>query len=89
MTASEKPFQQATTYVRARGTIVAIGLPPNAYLKAPIFSTVRQMITIKGSYVGNRQDSAEAIQFFARGLIKVPFKTVPLKDLGHVYEVMG
>ncbi|RHZ44480.1 zinc-dependent alcohol dehydrogenase [Aspergillus thermomutatus] len=87
--ASEKPFQQATSYVRSRGTIVAIGLPPNAYLKAPIFGTVSRMITIKGSYVGNRQDAAEAIDFFARGQIKAPFKILPLKDLGHVYQLMG
>lgn len=31
---------------------------------------------------------AEAIEFFRRGLIKAPFKTVPLSDLGKVYELM-
>lgn len=85
---SELPFQQAASYVRPRGTIVAIGLPANAHLKAPVFGTVIRMVTIKGSYVGNRQDGIEAIDFFARGLIKAPFKTVPLSELGHVYELM-
>ncbi|QKX54181.1 uncharacterized protein TRUGW13939_01265 [Talaromyces rugulosus] len=85
---SELPFQQAADYVRSRGTIVAIGLPANAFLKAPVFNTVVRMITIKGSYVGNRQDGDEAIDFFARGLIKSPFKTVPLSELGKVYELM-
>lgn len=47
------------------------------------------MINIKGSYVGNRQDGVEALDFFARGLIKCPFKTVPLSDLPKVYELMG
>ena len=47
------------------------------------------MINIKGSYVGNRQDAAEAVDFYARGLIKAPFKTVPLKDLPKVFELMG
>jgi propanol-preferring alcohol dehydrogenase len=37
---SEKPFQQASEYVRSRGTIVCVGLPANAYLKAPVFDTV-------------------------------------------------
>lgn len=46
------------------------------------------MVTIKGSYVGNRKDSAEAIDFFARGLIKVPFKTVGLSELQMVYDLM-
>jgi propanol-preferring alcohol dehydrogenase len=89
LAASEQPFQQAASYVRSRGTIVAIGLPGGAHLKAPIFDTVVRMITIKGSYVGNRQDADEAIDFFARGLIKAPFKTVDLKELGNVFEQMG
>jgi len=37
---------------------------------------------------GNRQDSYEAIDFFARGMIKAPFKVVDLKDLPKVYELM-
>ena len=31
-------------------------------------------VTIKGSYVGNRLSTQEAIDFFARRLIKAPFK---------------
>jgi len=84
----EKPFQQATQYVRSRGTVVCIGLPANAFLKAPVFDTVIRMINIKGSYVGNRQDTAEAIDFFARGMVKVPFKTVGLSKLNDVYAMM-
>nr|AFV30229.1 alcohol dehydrogenase 1 [Ophiostoma novo-ulmi subsp. novo-ulmi] len=84
----EKPFQQASQYVRPRGTVICIGLPANAYLKAPVFDTVIRMISIKGSYVGNRQDTAEAIDFFARGLIKCPFKTVGLSELPQIYDLM-
>jgi propanol-preferring alcohol dehydrogenase len=75
--------------VRPRGSIVAIGLPANAFLRAPVFDTVVKMIDIKGSYVGNRRDGKEAIDFFARGLIKVPFKTVPLAELPNVFKLMG
>jgi propanol-preferring alcohol dehydrogenase len=85
---SEKPFQQATEYVRSRGVVVCIGLPANASISAPVFDTVVRMINIKGSYVGNRADTAEAIDFFRRGLIKVPIKTVGLSELQHVYELM-
>jgi propanol-preferring alcohol dehydrogenase len=85
---AEKPFQQATEYVRPRGSVVAIGLPAGAYLKAPVFSTVVRMINIKGSYVGGRLDSEECVDFFARGLIKVPFKTAPLKDLPQIFDLM-
>ncbi|KAF5870248.1 putative alcohol dehydrogenase protein [Botrytis fragariae] len=85
---NEKPFQQAAEYVRPRGTVVAIGLPAGAYLRAPVFESVVKMITIKGSYVGNRQDSAEAIEFFRRGLIKAPYKTCGLSELQKVYDLM-
>ncbi|KAG5983051.1 alcohol dehydrogenase [Claviceps digitariae] len=86
--AHEKPFRQATQYVRARGTVVCIGLPANATFSAPVFDTVVRMITIKGSYVGNRADTAEALEFYRRGLIKVPFKTVGLSQLQEVYKLM-
>lgn len=85
---NEKPFQQAAEYVRPRGTVICIGLPAGAYLKAPVFESVIKMITIKGSYVGNRKDSAEAIDFYARGLISAPFKVVGLSELNMVYDKM-
>ncbi|KAI4142839.1 MAG: hypothetical protein LQ340_007206 [Diploschistes diacapsis] len=85
---SEKPFQQASEYVRPRGTIVAIGLPAGAFLKAPVFETVVRQVCIKGSYVGNRKDTAEAIQFFREGKIQAPYKTVGLSELQKVYDLM-
>lgn len=85
---NEKPFQQAAEYVRPRGTVVAIGLPAGAYLRAPVFESVIKMVTIKGSYVGNRADSAEAIEFFRKGLIKAPYKSIGLSELQKVYDLM-
>jgi hypothetical protein len=38
------------------------------------------MITIKGSYVGNRRDSAEAIEFFRRG-VSVPRAKIPFVEM--------
>lgn len=67
---------------------MCIGLPAGAYLKAPVFESVVRMISIKGSYVGNRKDSAEALDFFRRGLIKAPFKVVGLSELQSVFEKM-
>jgi len=85
---NEKPFQQAAEYVRPRGTVVCIGLPAGAYLRAPVFESVVRMITIKGSYVGNRQDGAEALEFYRRGLINAPYKVVGLSELQKVYDMM-
>ncbi len=39
--------------------------------------------------MGNRRDSAEAIEFFSRGLIKAPFKIVGLSELQKVYDLMN
>lgn len=46
------------------------------------------MKTIKGSYVGNRKDTTEALDFFKRGLIKAPFKTIGMSELQKVYDMM-
>lgn len=88
MAVNEKPFQQAAEYVRPRGTVIVIGLPAGANIKAPVFESVLKMVRIQCSYVGNRQDSAEALDFFKRGLIHAPFKVIELKDLQKVYDLM-
>lgn len=40
LAASERPFEQASKYVKSKGTIVCVGLPANAFIKAPVFDTV-------------------------------------------------
>ena len=61
-------FGQAIGLARRGGTIVFIGLPPGDF-PAPIFDIVLKGLTIRGSIVGTRQDMAEALDFYARGLI--------------------
>ena len=85
---SEKPFQQATEYVRPKGTVIMIGMPAGAFLRAPVFDTVVKMITIKGSYVGNRRDTAEALEFFQQGFIDAPLQVVGMSELQDVYDLM-
>ena len=46
------------------------------------------MLSIKGSYVGNRLDTKEAIDFFARGLISAPYKVAKLSELTKIFELM-
>jgi D-arabinose 1-dehydrogenase-like Zn-dependent alcohol dehydrogenase len=48
-----------------------IGLPAGAHIRAPVFESVLKMVRIQASYVGNRQDSEEALEFFRRGVIHV------------------
>jgi len=85
-TADSSGYAQAADYLRPGGTLMAVGLPGTGNLEASIFFTVVKSISIIGSYVGNRQDSIEAIDIAARGKVKVFFKLRPLTALKDVYE---
>ncbi|KAF7375305.1 PKS-ER domain-containing protein [Mycena sanguinolenta] len=86
--ASSSGYKQAIEYLRGGGTLMAVGLPGKASLEASIFFTVFKSISILGSYVGNRQDAAEAIAIAARGEVKCNFALKQLSDLSSVYEGM-
>ncbi|CAK7900717.1 alcohol dehydrogenase 2 [[Candida] anglica] len=85
---SEKAMDQSVEYVRSCGTVVLVGLPAGAKISAPVFDAVVRSVSIRGSYVGNRADSAEALDFFSRGLIKCPIKIVGLSELPSIYDLM-
>ena len=68
--------------------LLLLVLPAGAYLRAPVFETVLGVKTIKGSYVGNRKDTSEALDFYRRGLINAPFKTIGMSELQKVYDMM-
>lgn len=85
---SQKAMDQSVEYVRPTGTVVLVGLPAGAKVTVSVFEAVVRTINVKASYVGNRKDSAEAIDFFARGMVKCPIKVVGLSELANVYELM-
>lgn len=85
---SEKAISQSVDYIRSTGTVVLVGLPAGAKVVAPVFDAVVKSVSIRGSYVGNRADSAEAIDFFSRGKVKVTIKVVGLSELPSIYELM-
>ena len=80
-------FGQAIGLTRRGGTIVFNGLPPGDF-PAPIFDIVLKGLTIRGSIVGTRQDMAEALDFYARGLIKPTVTSARLDDINDVFERM-
>ena len=85
---SERAMQQSLDYVRSAGTVVLVGLPAGAKVAASVFDSVVKSISIKGSYVGNRADTAEAIDFFARGKVKCSIKLAGLSELPKIYKLM-
>lgn len=84
VSSEEEPFSHASDFVRPLGTVVIVGIPADGYIKSEIFDTIERLITIKGSLVGNRIDTDEAVGYFRRGLVKVPYKLVGRDKLNEV-----
>ncbi|MDC5697984.1 alcohol dehydrogenase AdhP [Intrasporangium calvum] len=80
-------FGQAIGMTRRGGTIVFNGLPAGDF-PAPIFDIVLKGLTVRGSIVGTRQDMAEALDFYARGLIHPTVATRELGDINAVFDEM-
>lgn len=85
---SEKAMDQSCQYVRSCGTVVLVGLPKDSKISPSVFDSVVRSVSVKGSYVGNRADSAEAIDFFSRGLIKCPIKIVGMEEIPEIFRLM-
>ncbi|VVT44527.1 uncharacterized protein SAPINGB_P000446 [Magnusiomyces paraingens] len=85
---SEKAVETSLEYIRPTGTIVLVGLPADAVVHSPVFSHVLRTITIRGSLVGNREDTVEALDFVRRGLVSTPIKIVGMSEIAHVYDLM-
>jgi propanol-preferring alcohol dehydrogenase len=78
-------FKQGVGMTRRRGTCVLIGLPPGEF-PTPLFEVVANCLTIKGSFVGTRQDMAEALAFAATGKVKADIELQPLTSINDVLE---
>ena len=69
-------FKQGVGMTRRTGTCVLVGLPPGDF-PVPLFDVVAECITIRGSFVGTRQDMAEALAFAADGRVVLDFAKAP------------
>ena len=70
---------------RKRGSCVLVGLPPWDF-PAPLFDVVANCITVRGSFVGNREDMAEALSFAAEGKVKADIELQPLSAINKVFD---
>ncbi|QQK81419.1 alcohol dehydrogenase AdhP [Salicibibacter cibi] len=84
---AQKPFEQAYHSIKNGGTLVAVGLPSDE-LPVPIFDTVANEITVKGSFVGTRKDQQEALALAAQGKIKANISTESLDNINEIFERM-
>jgi propanol-preferring alcohol dehydrogenase len=81
---SRSAFAQALGMVRRGGTISLNGLPPGDF-PLPIFSTVLNGITVRGSIVGTRRDLQESLQFAAEGLVRAHIHRDKLDNINQVF----
>lgn len=85
VTAAERDaFDYALGLLRRGGTCVLVGLPPGEF-PVPIFPVVLKRLTIRGSVVGARTDLHEALDFAARGLIRVTREVRKLEEINDVF----
>src|ERR1700722_12681972 len=80
-------FKQGLSALRRKGTISLNGLPPGNF-DLPIFDTVLNRYTIRGSIVGTRQDLQEAIDFAVAGKVRSTVHTARLEDINDVLARM-
>jgi propanol-preferring alcohol dehydrogenase len=78
-------FKQGVGMTRKRGTCVLVGLPPGDF-PVPLFDVVANCITIRGSFVGTRQDMAEALAFAAAGKVEADVELQPLSDINDIFK---
>jgi propanol-preferring alcohol dehydrogenase len=78
-------FKQGVGMTRRRGTCVLVGLPPGDF-PVPLFDVVAGCITVRGSFVGTRQDMAESLAFAAEGKVKADLELQPLAAINQIFE---
>ncbi len=80
-------FRQGLETLRRKGTIALNGLPPGSF-DLPIFDTVLNRITVRGSIVGTRKDLQEAIEFANEGKVRATVTEAKLEDINEVFDDM-
>lgn len=80
-------FKQGLSALRRKGTISLNGLPPGSF-DLPIFETVLNRYTVRGSIVGTRKDMQEAISFAVEGKVKATVRAARLEDINTVFDEM-
>jgi len=72
-------IEQAYRSLRRGGTLVLVGLPADNTIQLPIFETVLNAITVRGSIVGTRLDLREVFDLHRAGLTSVVYESRSLE----------
>ena len=79
--------KQALGMVARGGTVALVGLPPGSFA-LPIFDTVLNGVTVRGSIVGTRLDLQEALNFAGEGKVKATVATERIENINNVFARM-
>jgi propanol-preferring alcohol dehydrogenase len=77
-------FKQGVAMTRKHGICVLVGIPPGDF-SLPLFDVVAECISIRGSFVGNREDLAESLSFAVEGKVKADIELQPLAAINEVF----
>jgi propanol-preferring alcohol dehydrogenase len=83
---SPAAFEQAYASMARGGTLVFVGLPADNFVKLPIFETVLNGITIKGSIVGTHHDLEEVFRLHELGRTQVLYETRRLDQVNEAFR---
>lgn len=83
---SSPAYDLALKYLRAGGTLMAVGAPPGARIDLDVTTAITLNISVKGSYIGNREDARQALDIAARGRVQTTCRIEPLDKLPDVFD---
>ena len=86
LAATPKAFEQAFASLRRGGTMSLVALPADNAMKLPIFETVLNGITVRGSIVGTRLDLRKVFELHAAGRTRVIREERQLADVSAAME---
>ncbi|MBD9371164.1 alcohol dehydrogenase AdhP [Rhizobium sp. ARZ01] len=84
---SPKAMEQAYGFLRSKGTMSLVGLPPG-FISLPVFDTVLKRITVRGSIVGTRQDLEESLEFAGDGKVAAHFSWDKIENINDIFKRM-
>ncbi len=83
---SPRAFEQAYAAMARGGTLVFVGLPAENHVQLPIFETVLNGITIRGSIVGTHRDLEEVFALHQDGRTRVLYETRTLDQVNEAFR---
>jgi len=78
-------YEKATKYIRRKGFLVGVGLIRGQF-KVDVLDLVLSRKSIRGSYVGTRQDLQEALNIAANGGVKCDISLRKMEEVNQVLD---